>query len=244
MATVANLYTVFSTFKSGGSLLSLGMKNIANNLCHEHIFAPDEIELSPDSPDIPLWTIAHRDSEVNLFKQYIQSYPYGGITHLGYRIDFDKDLADAILDAKTDDSKKILFKRKDKLRIYLGHLYNNAVNYTQLIKGAEYTLPDYEFTIVAGDMLTYFQADDDYYTNAINDIIAAEKTYHEVTYEDFINDVGTTRADILSYLGLAGTIEMEYVASPEKPLSDLITNYAEIETAILGSAWAGDIDLS
>lgn len=240
---VANLYTVFSTFKAGGSLLSLGMKNIANNLCHEHIFAQNEIELSPDSPEIPLWTIAHRDAEVELFKQYIQSYPYVGLTHLGYRLDFDNDNTDAILDAKTDDSKKILFKRKDKLRLYLGYLYDNATNYTQLKKGAEYSLPDYEFNIVVGDMLTYFQADDDYFDNAINDITGAGKTYHLITYEDFIGDVGTTRADLLAYLGLAGTIEMEYVPSPEKPLTDIITNYAAVETAILGSAWAGDITL-
>jgi hypothetical protein len=233
-------FVIISNIKTGGNTLAANIDFMAVMKCHQSVFATDSINWGTIKP--PSWIVQQRDANVAPFIDYIYTYPYIDTQAIGFLLLKNENI-DALTECKQNVSKKILYRRKDKLRRYLGELMLATITQSQIAIGNEYTTPDLTFDIDIAAMLDDFQADDDFFNDVKDGITASEKDYIEVIHEFMVEDPVTNKQLILDYLGYSGsaTIEDVYAPSPEKPLSTLITNYNDVKAAVLDSPWAADI---
>lgn len=235
-------FVVISSKFSGGDRVSTDIRQLETVLCHKNVFSPNGQYFVGN---IPSWDMAHRNAEPKLFHDYVLSYPTDK-TSVGYNYNFGENPAyEEAVFSVFGTTKVLLIERKDKLQRYVGQKIKELITLGNIEQGGEFAYPDVQISINITEMLADFTADAAKYTDLIQICNDNDIVYKLVSYEDYIANEGSTRAEILTFIGATEEISLPnyYPLYNTRPLSEIILNFGDVSTAVTESPFADDIDL-
>jgi hypothetical protein len=245
-------FIVLSQLRSGSNLLTHLLDNAPNVMSNSEVFAPDGIYPSRwlqnwtthDHYDYFLndWDVAARDNDrggfINaLFRHALDE----NFTHCGFKV-----LANQLHEpefqslARAPDVKKIILKRRNVLKQFVSKLKADALNefYEVNTSHVKVHVNITEFQWFAED------ADLCYDTCLIPSM--APNSFHIVAYEDLLEHLDETMADVLAFLQHPGQTQIKSLTKKQdsRPLSESIDNWMDVVRALTNTQYEEHLGLT
>jgi hypothetical protein len=216
-------------------------------LCHHELFNPRGVfyalELRDGSFD--LGGIEERDRDPLAFLERVWSADLEH-THVGFKMTHRQN--EAVLDAVLHDAgvRKIVLRRGNRVRTFVSMQISEELDQWEVYSEADLGSGRPRVHVDVDALRESIAENEDYYAELGHVLEETRQPFLRVSYEALV--AGGDRARALEFLDVrdaadaAGKLRIRSVRQNPAPLRELVTNYAELETALAGTALAADLD--
>jgi hypothetical protein len=213
-------------------------------LCHHELFNPRGVFYALELRDGPfdLGTIGERDRDPLGFLERVWAADLGH-SHVGFKMTHRQN--EAALDAVLHDAgvRKLVLRRENRLRTYVSQRIAEELDEWEVYREADLVSDRPRVHVDVAALRESIAVDDAYYGQVEHVLAATGQRYLRVSYERLVADDERTR--VLEFLGLpepAATLCVRSVRQNAGSLRELVTNFAELEDELAGSALAADLE--
>ena len=216
-------------------------------LCHHELFNPDgafyALELRDGSFD--LGGIEDRDRDPLAFLERAWAADLGH-SHVGFKMTHRQN--ETVLDEVLRDAevRKIVLRRQNRVRTFVSQRVSEETGQWEVYSHEDLVSERPRVHVDVAALRKSIAENEGYYDEIEHVLEAGEEPYLRVSYERLV--AGGERTNLLEFLGLpdaagaAATLRMSSVRQNPASLRELVTNFAELEDALAGTALAADLE--
>ncbi|MDY6783075.1 MAG: sulfotransferase [Cyanobacteriota bacterium] len=236
-------FVILTVPRTGSSYLCNALNGHPEILCHGELFHPKKIfSNTKKNSHVNLGSIQFRNFLPKRFMKRVweQNFEYSAV---GLKL-FPKHSEKALnLILEDPEIKKVLLLRRNRIKSY--------VSLQIALKTKEWSLKGFtskkttetnrltSIKVKPRKLQQYVEKTDRFYENMRQKLTASNQKYLEIAYEDMLGtDSEAIKAELLEFIGVS--VNPEYLKSSLKkqnpqPLSQLVKNYSELESALQGT---------
>ena len=201
------------------------------------------LELRDGSFD--LGGIEERDKDPLAFLGRVWSANLGH-SHVGFKMTHRQN--EAVLDAVLRDAgvRKIVLRRQNQVRTFVSKQISEEIDQWEVYREADLASERPRIHVDVAALRASIAENEDYYAEVERIVEATGQPFLRVSYERLV--AGGERTRVLEFLGVpeaahaAATLRMRSIRQNPASLRELVTNFAELEAALAGTALAEDLN--
>jgi LPS sulfotransferase NodH len=234
-------FVILSIPRSGSNYLCGTLNSHPEILCHHEIFHEKAIYYALDrrNGELDLGTVETRDLNPKQFIDRLWQHNFQAAA-VGFKLLSGQNPKAFDLVLKDKSIKKILLMRQNKIRTYVSLAIAKQTGiYSQLRDRERKNEVQSSVEIDIDSLRDHLKKTDDYYQRLIDRMEVSKQSFLKVIYEDIFSERSEeTQKSILEFIGVSPKpeyLQVTHLKQNSKPLYELISNYEEIKSQLLGT---------
>lgn len=236
-------FAILAAPRTGSNYLCTLLNSHPEILCHHELFNPRGIFYAVDHRDgsIDLGSVADRDRRPLEFLQDVW-LAGAGATCTGFKMTRDQD--DVVIRHLLDDSAvlKIVLRRGNRLKTFVSQLIAEQTDRWEAYDTTEFPRGVGKVRVDVASLEAHVARNERFYDSVLRPLRARRQRFIEVMYEELHSRSEHRR--LLTFLGVNAIHEplsSSSVKQNPRNLRAVIANFAEVESALRGSAYADEL---
>lgn len=238
-------FVIFSSPRSGSTLLCNMLNQHPQILCYHEIFHPKKIFYGQNiSNNIGVSTVQERDRNTEKFLARIWANSFNNRA-IGFKIFPNQNSTAASLILKDRKVRKILLVRRNQIKSFVSYLIALKTNkWCATNKNISQDKERQKVLVKVNveSLYNWIQANDKYYESIRQKLRVSRQSFLEINYEDLVGvENELVKLNMSEFIGVPGQLHMLRTTLKKQnsdDLTNLISNFNELEKKLRGTELA------